>query len=389
MRTVLSRIQIGARISVVAVCGVALWFAVGCNVRDPLATDEPPSNTDATTDTTQAGDDSTDASDVGASDTGASDSGTSLDTADGAADSDTGARDTSDPDTGEMDTGDDAVDSGRDTGRDVSEIDAGDVREDVCVPVQETCNGADDDCDGIVDEFCPCDYDGSSEGVCGGATRASDGTCSEPSDYEKDEASCDQKDNDCDGQTDENLSTELLREDFEGSDKQSWSKHPSGHNKLNFDTDIQNGSAPEGKEHAEAYYKHGVCEDVAGMAASKKVSGDVDEISVQVNPDIDNWGRTAIFLEDSSGNVTMLWRANAKGNSYAPGWTTLTFDRSTSFQKTTSNGTSITQNAIPSGVGNETITLIFGSDDNSQYCDYNDHTWRLGVDDLTVLDVCN
>lgn len=84
----------------------------------------------------------------------------------------------------------------------------------------EECNGIDDNCDGTTDEGCSCTYDPTemaevdsddshSGGVCPGQTiQQSDGTCSEPSNFEKQmpgESSCDDVDNDCDGKTDEDV----------------------------------------------------------------------------------------------------------------------------------------------------------------------------------------
>jgi hypothetical protein len=68
------------------------------------------------------------------------------------------------------------------------------------------CDSRDNDCDGIVDENCPCNYKGQSEGVCGDATiDASSGQCQEPNQYESptDSENCDGVDNDCDGAVDE------------------------------------------------------------------------------------------------------------------------------------------------------------------------------------------
>ncbi len=80
-----------------------------------------------------------------------------------------------------------------------------------CVPAVETCNGLDDDCNGVVDEDLagpPCAF---SQGVCVGASAVCGGAagwleCGAAeygSDYEPGEVSCEGLDNDCDGSTDE------------------------------------------------------------------------------------------------------------------------------------------------------------------------------------------
>ena len=69
--------------------------------------------------------------------------------------------------------------------------------------METACDGSDNDCDGHTDEGCPCDYSGSSTGVCGSAMRGPNGVCQKPAGYEPSENSCsDQTDNDCDGDTD-------------------------------------------------------------------------------------------------------------------------------------------------------------------------------------------
>ena len=70
----------------------------------------------------------------------------------------------------------------------------------------ETCgDSTDSDCNGVVDNGCPCEYQGTTDGVCGSATRDAAGECQAPSNYEQTESSCGAgADNDCDGFTDAN-----------------------------------------------------------------------------------------------------------------------------------------------------------------------------------------
>jgi len=71
-------------------------------------------------------------------------------------------------------------------------------------PRTEVCgNGKDDSCDGAVDEGCPCDYKGKRVGVCKTASNDSGGKCKEPSAYSAKEICGDRLDNNCDGVVDE------------------------------------------------------------------------------------------------------------------------------------------------------------------------------------------
>ncbi|MFB6372309.1 MAG: MopE-related protein [Bradymonadaceae bacterium] len=68
---------------------------------------------------------------------------------------------------------------------------------------EELCNGEDDDCDGVTDESCACEFDGTSVGVCKAGLIDEEGNCKAPPGYSENEETCDGQDNDCDGVTDE------------------------------------------------------------------------------------------------------------------------------------------------------------------------------------------
>ena len=80
----------------------------------------------------------------------------------------------------------------------------------LCSCSNEVCDGKDNDCDGGVDEGLTAPDCEKTKGVCAGSKKICGGTsewlpCSYGSDYQTTETTCDGKDNDCDGETDEGV----------------------------------------------------------------------------------------------------------------------------------------------------------------------------------------
>ncbi len=71
-------------------------------------------------------------------------------------------------------------------------------------PKTEVCgDDKDNNCDGVKDENCPCDFESKAEGVCKGSTRDAKGVCQTPKEYSNTEKCGDSLDNNCDGVVDE------------------------------------------------------------------------------------------------------------------------------------------------------------------------------------------
>lgn len=70
---------------------------------------------------------------------------------------------------------------------------------------KEICsNNADENCNGVVEEFCPCNFNGNTKGVCGTTTRDARGKCQVPTNYNARDVCGDNLDNNCNGYIDEN-----------------------------------------------------------------------------------------------------------------------------------------------------------------------------------------
>ena len=72
------------------------------------------------------------------------------------------------------------------------------------LPQAEVCgDGRDNDCDGVPDENCPCNFDNKNVGVCKSAKTDGSGICQKPSGYDLQDICGDGLDNNCDGNKDE------------------------------------------------------------------------------------------------------------------------------------------------------------------------------------------
>jgi alpha-tubulin suppressor-like RCC1 family protein len=104
------------------------------------------------------------------------------------------------------------------TGYAPNALDCNDNTGDAKPGAQEVCNDTlDNDCNGAVNDGCPCNYDGKTEGVCANSSRDTSGNCKEPIGYQAVEFGCgatspgtpDGLDNDCDGIVDEATGTRI------------------------------------------------------------------------------------------------------------------------------------------------------------------------------------
>lgn len=76
-------------------------------------------------------------------------------------------------------------------------------------PTESCGDNIDSDCDGAINNTCPCDFNQTDEGVCSNGIFDSNDDCTAPANYESPETSCDGEDNNCDGVIDEGCSCNL------------------------------------------------------------------------------------------------------------------------------------------------------------------------------------
>ena len=145
--------------------------------------------------------------------------------------------------------------------------------------METTCDRFDNDCDGIKDENCPCDFNNTNIGVCAnGSVDPNNGKCNQPMHYEGTESTCDGRDNDCDGKTDENgcktcryngTATGVCRFGQPGSSDSDCNK-PSAYERDESSCDtLDNDCDGAIDEGCSCYYRHatrGVCADATRNA---------------------------------------------------------------------------------------------------------------------------
>ena len=243
---------------------------------------------------------------------------------------------------------------------------------------ETACDGKDNDCDGTRDEGCNCIhgtkescYTGASgtQGV--GGCKAGKRTCkmgmwgtSCEGEVTPMAETCDNKDNDCDGKTDE----WEINEDFEGSNPK-WKAFTAGTNMANVDADSTD-HAVSGKESAKAWnISHGICGKAGGIAKDFTVGGGGSQkITMQLRAQTDKDAVIGVALKDSKG-IHVLWKkvAPVSSGTWTMNWTKKTFDVSQY---------------------DSSFKLIIGNVDDGSYtstnCGHFDHDWRVWVDDIKL-----
>ncbi|HJL18422.1 MAG TPA: MopE-related protein [Sandaracinaceae bacterium LLY-WYZ-13_1] len=188
-------------------------------------------------------------------------------------------------------------------------------------PVDEACNGDDDDCDGSTDEDVAAPACALTDGVCAGSTQPCSGVggfvaCEAAdygSDYEADETSCDGQDNDCDGVVDEDctcvdgttqecgLSTGVCERGMQTCSAGEWGAcgggvEPDGETCNGLDDDC-NGTSDDGLTAPACALTEGVC------AGSTQTCGGAS--GWQACAGTDSYGPNYLASEDGSTDETV------------------------------------------------------------------------------------
>lgn len=288
---------------------------------------------------------------------------------------------------------------------------------------ESSCDGQDNDCDGVADDGCTCTYKHKAKGLCAKATISEEkGTCSEPDAYEKKESTCDGKDNDCDGTTDEGCNcvhgetepcytgpsgtqgigtctagtrtcekgtwttacanevkptSEMcdnkdndcdsetdeweINEGFEGSDT-GWTAFASGRNTPS--TSTSSPDARSGSEAGKAEDSDGACGKAAGIAKDFTVGSGANQLTMYLKARTYRDAVIGVALKDSNG-IHELWRKRASGTGilWNMNWTKKTFN--------------ISQY-------DRNFKLIIGNVDDTPSCTSVYHRWEVWVDDIKL-----
>jgi hypothetical protein len=151
----------------------------------------------------------------------------------------------------------------------------------------------------------------------------------------------------------------LYSTDFEGSEP-NWGCFTTNQNLDTCTTDASDEyTSPD--ESAKANRENGVC-GIGGVSREYSFSTNPETLEMDLKAKANDWGSTAIYLEDSDG-YHLLWEKYAGGSSYDTSWMQKSFDIS-SYDRD--------------------FKLIIGNDDNSPYCDNGDHTWWIWADDILI-----